>query len=271
VTEFGPQPQVRRYATIQIPGIYGNHVPYDRGQNVKTPDVEPGKGKHGNTWNASLIGPTGDAIALWVYEIEVGFELGGSTAQSRRLRQFFPHSFSQVKMQVRGQAPNNYQYNRLASFVRMTQYWALYGDDFARFQRRLGQPVSNRHYPDGSAVPTTQLQIRGNHGGNRVSNGKTIKGPYKNWNVDGYIKNVQAGASRFEFAKDYEFEFEIAYSAKNGAVGIFEDSRAKGQKILPWMDIFKKYHYGGIDTKTPAANPLDLIDGLIDFVGDLFK
>lgn len=270
MTAFGPQPEVRRYATIKIPGIYGNHVPYDRGTGVRLPDVEAGKDKHGNTWNASLIGPTGDSVALWLYEIEVGFELGGTTAQSRRVRQFFPHSFSQVKMQVRGTAPNNYQYNRLSSFVRMTQYWALFGDNFARFQRQIGQPVSNRHYSDGTTVPTTRLQIRGNHDGNQIPNGKTIKGPNRPWIVEGYIKSIAAGASRFEFAKDYEFEFEIAYSTQNGTVGIFEDSRARGQKILSWMDVFKKHHFGGIDSKTPAANPLDLIDNLIDFVGDAF-
>jgi hypothetical protein len=269
VTDFGPQPTLRPYATIQIPGIYGNHVPYDRGDSVKTPDIQPGTDKHADSWNARIVGPTGDYLALWVHEIEVSFELGGNVAQSRRMRQFFPHSFSQVTMTVRGVTPNNYEYNRLASFVRMSQYWALYGDDFARVQRALGDNVSNRHYPDGTSIPTSQFILRGNHN-TQVTPGRTIKGANAPWNVEGYIKSIQAGASRFEYAKEYEFNFTVAYTLANGAVGIFEDSAARGQKILSWMDVFKKTQFQGVGPTQPASNEIDLIDGLVSFVEGLF-
>jgi hypothetical protein len=269
MTDYGPQPGYRRYATIIIPGIYGNHVPYKSGQGVTTPNIEPGIGRHATTGNAALTLPTGELLWLWVNEVEVGFELGGTTAQSRRQRQFFPHNFSQVKMTVRGTAPNNYQYNRIASFVRMSQYWALYAEDFAKLQQNQGQSISNLHYADGTALQATQLILRGNTEGNVIPNGKTIKGPNRPWKVWGYIKNIKAGASRFEYATDFEFEFEITESHNGGKLGIFDDHQVVGQKIMSWMDVFQRNHFQGVDSKTPSSTPIDLVNSLLDFVGSL--
>jgi hypothetical protein len=65
--------------------------------------------------------------------------------------------------------------------------------------------------------------------------------------VDGYIKLIEAGATQFNFAPDFKFEFIPVSSKMTGSIGIYDDNMDDGSELSAWMDIFKK---GGLLQQT---------------------
>jgi hypothetical protein len=274
--DFGPQPDPQAYGPSVETGqqaVYGHHIPYDKGGAVRTPDIEPGKGRHADTWNVRLTNPAGWQIPMWVYEVEASFQLNGESVQSNQKRQFFPRNMVQPTMTVRGQVPNNYQYNRLALFVRDSHYFALNSNYIARMEALAGKKLSVAHDATGAANPLVTMEIRKG----TATSGRNVKGPNNPMVLQGLIKNMTAGASRYEYAKEFEFDFVIATSQKAGQVGVYSDVLSNGSQILSWMDIFKKYHFASPNDKTgptnltPNNNVATVLLDIITAIGDLIS
>lgn len=274
--QYGPQPTSTPYGPVLDTGqfaIYGHHVPYDKGYTVRTPDIEPGKGRHTDTWNARVTNPAGWQVAMWIWEVEASFRLNGETVQSNQKQQFFPRNMVQPTITLRGTVPNNYQYNRLALFVRDSHYFALNANYIARMEALAGKNLSVSHSVSGTANPLTSLEIRRG----TAPTGRNVKGPNGGMQLQGLIKSFKAGATRHEYAKDFEMEFVIAASTKNGEVGIYSDVLAPGTQILSWMEIFKKYNFQAPNDqkKAPATvsgtdiatSILDIISSIGDIIG----
>lgn len=240
-----------RYS-VNVDHIGGNTFDFGKGVHARLPSIEPGLGRHAQDWNVSLKNPSGENILLWIWEVEVAFSLGGVTGQSHHRRQFFPRNLTQPTLLLKGTAPNNFQYNRLASFVRTSQEQALGAASFK----------TGRAFTDGSVVPTTQLHLRSGKAFGR-KDGRTTRGTHKAWVCEGYIKTVAGGATRFEFAKDYEIEFILVSSEQSGGTGIFEDTSVRGSRLLPWLDIFEK------GAKAEALKTDNIIETVALTAGDI--
>lgn len=240
--------------------IYPLKNPIDQGYAVKIPNVDP-KEKDAN---GRMTNQYGETIDFYVEEIEASFEMTGTTAQSRNVRQFMPHNIVQPVIMVTGRAPNNFQYNRLASFVRASQYAAI------NLGEATLETITGRSNPKVETV--TLLVKNGKEPGvfnGKVGSGNTgrhVKGIHVPWEVQGYIKKIQAGGERFNYAPKFQFEFSVAESNfKQGTInmGMWEDVLVQGQELKPWLDwINKKGEFvtveneksGGVTKKEKKAN-----------------
>lgn len=198
--------------------------PLDTGYGVKTPHKSADKS---NTWNVAIANHKGGSIKLWAEQVTMDFSMSGSTGQSRFRKQFYPHSMNEPKITVMGKMPNQYEYNRLAAFIRLSHTDAL-------------NNVHRKAY-DGSAgkrPPTIRMFIRG-------SSLKTarpiVKGGHKMHSFEGFIASIAAGATKFRFAPDFQFEFIPLASKLTGSTGLYDDQLlTKGIQIMSYMEMFNK-------------------------------
>jgi len=191
-----------------------NQIRPDTGWQVTTPDRDPAKN---DTWNMMISDPLNQKVYLWVHEINIDFSMSGSVGQSRYRRQFFPKSFNQPVMNVKGQCANQYQYNVLSSFMRESHYQSL----------------------KNSGSPTVQILLKG--AGKRGKNKqRSIKGGHKGLIFQGYLNNFDAGAMKFNYAPEFSFDVILATSVLTGDIGIYSDVSNTGSQTVGWMSMFKE-------------------------------
>lgn len=261
--------------------IYGAHLPLHRGYGVAAFDFNPADKQP----NGRMVNVKGEKIDFYIEEIETGFEMAGTTAQSHRKRQFFPHNMVQPAITIRGRANNSFQYNRLASFVRVSQYQSLDTQQL----RKEGVPLRTLDTKVGTQiVPTLRLIIRNGSGRNALKGGrypfggKNVKGRHQGWILEGYVRNIAAGAKRHDPAPAFEFQFMVAESQQNGQnIGIWSDTAVAGNAIKPWIEVFKsrgkkgfvrgdRIESGGVNGDTDFIDTVgDVIDDVIDGLEDL--
>jgi len=92
-----------------------------------------------------------------ITSIEQGLQLDGSTAQSRRMRQFYPRSHVPGDLVVNGICRSQEEYQQLAYFIRHNQ-WAILGTPGGNFQRIHSVSTNRLLLLD---VPTENNQWRG--------------------------------------------------------------------------------------------------------------
>jgi hypothetical protein len=224
----------------------------------------PGSNPSDRAPSARLINQRGEMLDLWVEEMEASFQMAGETAQSRGVRQFFPHNMVQPSITLRGRSPNSYQSQRLAAFVRVSQHSALHADELANAGVAIrNQTVAGQQF----VIPTVRLIIRnhangifpydGRWSGKREDGGRSpgVKGTHKPWILEGYIKSIQAGDQAHNTAPPFEFEFLISESIyKDNGIGIWNDTTVYGAALRPWMSWIKRkgaevYIQGGGSTQ----------------------
>lgn len=234
--------------------IYPLQNPIKKGYGVPDPDINPAR----RSPNGRFVNQRNEKIDFWIEEIETGFGMSGTTAQSRTLRQFMPHSIVQPSIRVTGRAPNSFQYNRLASFVRASHWNALHTgllarEGFVRHENINGKTVT---------VPTVRLIVRNGSSKGFPYNGRHVKGIHVPWALEGYIKSMKAGAKRFDQAPQFSFEFFIAESLTSQNLGIWRDTRVFGSQIRPWLSWIKKDgNYVTVNEKEAStADPRDKAD-----------
>lgn len=229
--------------------IYPLQNPIDGGWGVTYKNVNP---RQGNA-NGRMTNQVGEEIDFYIEEIETNFAMSGTTAQSRNVRQFMPHNVVQPAIKITGTAPDNHQYNRLASFVRSSHYHALH----------YGEATRETITTSGKKVKTETVRLWIKNGEtpevwNANGNRKSVKGVHVPWLVEGYIKSIQAGGERFNFQPKFEFEFYVAESIfKQGGqnLGMWEDTRIYGAELKPWLDWIKKG--GMVEPQKASSDTLD--------------
>jgi hypothetical protein len=103
----------------------------DQGYYVTLPYETDGSGKpmdpanHRPSGNLTSRGTNPGSIELWITQAQISFQMGGSTGQSKRLREFFPRNLVQPVWTIQGIVPNSYQLQRLGEFIRSTHFDAL--------------------------------------------------------------------------------------------------------------------------------------------------
>ena len=220
--------------------------PADTGYFVKLPNKSA---QNSDTWNAVLVTTDNQELKLWIEDLVLNFSMSGTSGQSRYRRQFYPKAFNQPSMMVKGKMPNQFEYNKLAAFIRESHFDAL-------------NQTNRRTAEDGSQAvfdkKTVTLHIKNAGEGSRPK--RNIKGGHIVLAFEGYVKNIEAGARKFQFAPDFQFEFVVAGSKDTGNIGIYSDDIIQGSKIMSWMDLFKKDHFSNsaeqpTDPNAPAPTP----------------
>lgn len=265
---------------------FGPNLPLNRGYGVKAFN----KNKQArNQQNGRLINVKGEYIDFYIEEIEANFQMGGSTAQSQKKRQFFARNFMMPSVTIRGRAPNSFQYNRLASFVRVGHIAAL----STKKLKKQGIPlrtITDSKTGEQEVLPTLRLIVRDGARTGKQKNkypytGRTVKGRHQAWKLEGYVKMMPAGARRHDPAPAFEFEFMVAESQRTQDapnVGIWRDHAVAGNAILPWIDIFSKAGEKGFVRRGSQVSPgLKGEDGIsqsaeaigdgIDAAGDILE
>jgi hypothetical protein len=225
-----------------------------KGYAVSIPNVAADSNK---TWNAALLAPFGSYIKMWVTDFEMSFSVNGTVGQSRYRRQFFPKSFNQPTINVKGVMPNQKEYNRLASFIRECHFEALTGnqDLYNLKDQQSGRAARG----SSQSIQTVTLLIKNAGPAGESKPLRNVKGRHRAMQLDGYIKNIAAGARKFEFAPEFTFEFIPASSKMTGSVGIYEDQMDEGSEIMSWMDLFDKNAFGNQivkDNRTESQKPV---------------
>jgi hypothetical protein len=196
-----------------------------------------------------LENQAGKRIYLWVTDVTASFEMGGSFAQSVRNRSWYPRNFTQPTISFTGVAPNSYQFNRLAEFVRGSQLRALRDQD-------------------GGGIIKLVMPSRG------IDVKRGQKGRHQAYTMNGYIKNVARGAKRFENVPTWTFDFILAFSYQ----GLFKTNEATTRALMSWADVVKNPGFNSgfvtdpdkltIQQKTGSGDSTALTDGLNNFESD---
>lgn len=201
--------------------------PIDRGLGVQ----HHNRSAEGRGINAKLItqAPESAEIGLWVYDVAADFKVAGQRAQSPKTREFYPRNFVQPVLSVKAQVPTNYEFNRLAEFIRHTHKRAVFFD---------------QHNLDTPAI-TFILQRRGR------STARGTKGGHQGLRIEGFIPSAPRGAKRFEFAHEVEFEFVVTRSK----YGLMRDEATVARKLLSWAEVVTK---GADGLATRRDNPFEI-------------
>lgn len=167
---------------------------------------------------------------LWVYEIQTGFSLSGTTGQSINARTFFPRNRVQQSITVLCQCPNQQNYAETVEWIRST------------------------HKLRSTSV---RLSI--------TTYNMPVKGQSEPLLAEGYIKSVPRSHSRFEYAPELRFDFLVERILLPAA---WKDELTKaelgGPRELPtWKDVIEKQGVfrrdpDGLDDDVlpiPAQNP----------------
>lgn len=163
-------------------------MPITEGMRVRSPATAPEvDGLLTNGANGFLQNFTGQRVGLWVNQVESSFELAGQTAQGPVQRDFYAHNLTQPSITIGGQTPNNYEYNRLADFIRHSQLDAL----------GLGP------------APAYVLKLFVSAGRAAIPKRPTMRGPHGEINADGFVDTAAKGGLRFVTAHDYTFQFVV--------------------------------------------------------------
>lgn len=244
------------YSQFRSGNLYPLQNPINQGQGVYRKNADP----KDHEANGRMTNQRGEEIDFYIEEIESSFQMTGSTAQSRNVRQFMPHNIVQPVIKVTGRAPSNFEYNRLAGFVRAAQYFAVnYGEDTREVLTTSGKKVKTE---------TVRLWIKNGKtphvwngqkaAGEDGAQGRHVKGIHVPWQVEGYIKSMRAGGERFNYAPKFEFEFYVAQSIfKQGDsnMGMWEDTRVYGAELKPWLDWIGKT--GMVEGNKASSDSLD--------------
>lgn len=254
-----PQPPERLYVSGTGPfnSVYPlGHVSTTRGRDAR-PINRTTEARLYKSANGVMTNQLGEKAYIWIDEMEADFAVGGSAAQSHKVRQFFPHNFVQPNITVNCTFPTQHFYNTFGAFVRSSHIYALSGFELqnagVRVRQRRG--ARGRRY----ALTTVKFWVKG---GNKSFKGsKTSKGHHSPWLLEGYIQSVQAGATKFEYAPTLSFDFTVAESKDTKKIGIWNDEAVRGSEIRPWLDIFKsRPHNDFVDGKTPRTTPKKSFD-----------
>ena len=221
------------------------HNSAEAGYAVKLPNKRAGEGSHKNNWNAALVAPFGTQLKMWVSDIQMDFSMTGSTGQSRYRKQYYPKSFNQPTIMVKGQMPNQFEYNRLAAFVRECHLEALTKNRFLYSKHRTDPRKAIKTSNTVLQVVTLLIKPSPSRMGALNKTRRNVKGAHRAMILNGYIKNIAAGATKFNFAPEFQFEFVVASSYLNkNTTGIYDDVLVDGSKLESWNDQLKKYGYG---------------------------
>lgn len=185
--------------------------PFDQGDWIRRPD-RPETHARTNATLLSGVNPQTDlagsnSIDLWVAGVTSSFGIAGSFAQSRHRRSFFARNLAQVAFVIEGQAPNQYEFGRLAEFVRTAQMDVL--------------------------LRSTQMRLTIPGGGTPAK--RNMKGVRRAIDVIGYIEGFDRAHERWVNAPDYQFSFVISRSLS----GLFRDEPVRVPYLRSWADIFK--------------------------------
>ncbi|WP_028058417.1 hypothetical protein [Candidatus Solirubrobacter pratensis] len=179
-----------------------------------------------NGGNAVLINQSGDHIGLWVTDVTADFEMAGTTAQSARKRDFYPHNFVQPHLNVKGQSGDSYQYQRIAEFVRDSHLKSILYSDH-----------------DNVTTPTVTLTVLGRG----FDAARNMRGSTQTIIVDGYIESIQRGAQKAQFSPEWEFDFIVSKARS----WLMTDEKVKGRKLKNILDFITK---GSADSLATDVN-----------------
>lgn len=176
----------------------------------------------------------GKRIGLWITGVHADFSMGGGFAQSRIKRQWFPRNFTQPVFAIEGIAPNQYEYGRLAEFVRNAQLQAV---------QRGGNDVLTFLRINGGGMPNVRNQ-RGKHGG---------------FLLGGFIQSMERRAEVGVNVPTWQISFTVATSNNSP---LFNATRTRGRILRAWTGIINpKTVLGGgtqfVNQQTKATNQND--------------
>lgn len=201
----------------------------DTGYAVSSPNASA---NDKTNWNVQLIKLNKKYLNLWVDSAGIDFSLSGNTGQSRYKREFYPHSFNEPTLVMRGRMPNQREYNKLAAFVRESHSEALNVN--RNYNEKSG---GTKPYPTVTLIMKSNVQQKGQP--------RNQKGGHMGMKLEGYIKSIAAGNQKFDFAPEFEIQFIVA--ASDGTVGIYEDTLDAGSQTISWMTLFKEHHFGALN------------------------
>lgn len=163
---------------------------------------------------------SGKKQKLWVYEVQTGFSLSGTTGQSQKVRSFFPRNRVQQSFMVMCQCPNQLEYGQTVEWIRESQQ---------------KQSTSVR-----LTIAAKNMPVKGK--------GSPIL-------AEGYIKSVQRKHSRFEYAPELQFEFLVERIYSPDA---WKDTQEVTiRRLKSWRDIIDNQVKSGFIRIDPDASPVE--------------
>lgn len=182
----------------------GIYTPITTGSSVYWDPKQVGSGPDESSANAYLQNRMNKSKqSLWIYEFGSDFSASGSEGQSRMKKDYYQRFFTQPRYTLKGQTANQYEYQKLAKFIRQGMIMQV-----------AGAPLQDGN-PQFEAFV---LRIEGRESKGRNRN---MRGGHAGWTLEGYIESVNTGGERFQFSPEYELTFVLA-NAVEGPMKILD-------------------------------------------------
>jgi hypothetical protein len=157
-----------------------------------------------NTANGYLInlGLASDdpnySMPLWINSFSSGLRMVGSNAQGPSYRSYFPRNVTFDDIIIHGQTVSNYDYDRMVEFITTHHRSALSG----------GNPSSQNV---SGATPLKFLLKRKDID----LRDKVLYNSHSSYVYNAYVKSIEAGAERFQNAREYQLQLIVASSYRD--------------------------------------------------------
>ncbi len=150
-------------------------------------------------------------IKLWIHQMDFSYAIGGQYAQSVFYREWYPRNMQAPTVRMTGQTANQYQYGRIAEWIRGSQKHCLSPLKDVKNTVRFEMPSGGIDL----VVGATSDDIKG----------------FRHMSLDyeGHIRNIQRRAERFNNRPEFTFDFVI--TTVNNKKGLFMAAEAEADAV----------------------------------------
>lgn len=245
---------------------------------------EPRRSLALNQANALITDGTGTGsfqLPIFVTNLSMDSSLAGSTAQSQKVQDFYPHNFVAPTIRLSGWSLDQADYGLLCEFIHSAQRkaltsskpWPAFMTQICVFGRR-GQPTDNSL--STSWVPGTPRGVDGTRQGQDIENvyisqpktlmrdypsdpptappgtyyNQTMHGAHQTIVAKGYIHSIPRLHQVGQYAVQWEFDFVVAAMLR----GIYQDTVSYGTVLKTWRDVLKDAQSDLVTPPTAAEN-----------------
>jgi hypothetical protein len=181
-------------------------------------------------------------VPLFINKVSIDFSISGSTAQSQRTRDFYPHHFVLPGFQIQGQCYDQHSYGALCEFVHAAQHRGLSNDPNYLIQL----------YIEGDVYP--RIRGRRNNGvgvtyGYRFHPNQIIKGQHEHIICHGYIMSMDRVHQTGVFAPSWQTSFMVVDMLS----GPYKDNTGYQVQTANWIDLLTQTGSQQFSTKANEA------------------
>ena len=189
----------------------------------------------------------------------MNFALDGKTAQGRYVRDFYPHNIRIPSIVVECESPSQEEYANIIEFIHESQRKSVGGGQKMQLYIKQGGPkllaeVKSAEQPSNFTSPKEKIA--------------RTKGFHKEILAEGFVETVQRSHKRWEYKKDFFFEFIIATMNSSAA---YSDTSPAYPQQKTYAEILAEMTVTGLGKEKTIAQAAEGEEEVAKTIGNIKK